>query len=182
MALSALWEAHIIVIVTLPYWSFLAILALVDWLLDWVWLGLFGWWCTPCAGFFIWTFNIAYIPFQLLAWAQRFRLETYGLLIDGWMLFFGFSGCYLRYGNDCLFDRSWESRNMRTIWDMPLFFNNDNERTVTQQLKALVTFPTEDTEEMVKVSRANRQEHLSMLPFYDEISTISSSVMEHFDF
>lgn len=66
--LSWVWQMHIVAIVTLPKWLFLATIALVDWLLDWVWLGLFGWWCMPCAGFFIWIINIALFPFTLFAW------------------------------------------------------------------------------------------------------------------
>lgn len=138
-----LWELHIIVIVTFPWWIFLATVATVDWILDWVWLGLFGWWCMPCAGVFIWVMNLILLPFHIMAWLQRFRLETYGLLIDGWMLIFGFSGCYLRFGNDCLFDRTLSNRNMRTYWDMPLFFSDDKSESLSGKIASLVAFPVE---------------------------------------
>jgi hypothetical protein len=172
---SFIWELHIIAIVSLPWWGLLATVALVDWLLDLVWMGLFGWWCLPCAGLFIWIFNIALLPFHLFAWLQRFRLETYGLLVDGWMLIIGGSGCYLRFGKHCLFDRTLSNRKLRTFWDMPLFFSDDETESLGGTLKSLVAFPElKDQGDLVKVSRANRQVLLSMLPFYDEMSYVSS--------
>lgn len=102
-----------VLVVYLPGYLVLFSLALVDWLVDWVFMLLFGWWCLPCAGVFIWTINIAMLPFHILGWLQRLWLETYGLVIDGWMLLLGGSGCYLRFGKHCYLNPRREDRTMR---------------------------------------------------------------------
>merc|ERR1712038_137588 len=52
--LAFLWEFGVVAIVMLPWWSILFSIALLDWSLDWVFLGLF-FWCKFCAGIFIWN-------------------------------------------------------------------------------------------------------------------------------
>jgi len=97
--LSGIWKGLAIGIVALPWWLILASVATVDWILDWVFLFTFGIFCRPCAGFFIWVLNIAFLPFTVWGWLMRLMLETFGLFIDGWMLPFGLSGCYLNWGH-----------------------------------------------------------------------------------
>ena len=126
--LSAVWEFHVIFAITLPWWLLLAVFALLDWIIDWPFWLLFSWWCMPCAGVFIWLINIVMLPFHIFAWLQRLRLETYGLMVDGWLLFFNFSGCYLRFGRQCFWDRSIGNRSIRTAMDMPLFFVEESEK------------------------------------------------------
>jgi hypothetical protein len=180
--LSWLLELHVVAIVTLPLWTLLATIATLDWILDWIWLGLFGWWCLPCAGVFIWIFNIVLSPFHILAWLQRFRLETFGLIIDGWLLIFGGSGCYLRYGKHCLFVDKRNERKLRTFWDMPYFYY-DGPENIVPDVKAMFAFPElKVSSDIIQVGRANRTLLATMLPFYDEISYLSNSVTELFDF
>ena len=66
--LETLWELNIVFIVTLPWWAILATIAAVEWIIDWIWVGLFIWWCKPCAMVFIWIFNIAFLPFHIGGW------------------------------------------------------------------------------------------------------------------
>lgn len=66
--LETLWELNIVFIVTLPWWAILATVAAADWIIDWIWVGLFIWWCKPCAMVFIWIFNIAFLPFHIGGW------------------------------------------------------------------------------------------------------------------
>ena len=122
--LSAIWELHVVGMVTLPWWGIMVSIAVTDWLLDWVWLGLF-FWCKFCAGFFIWLINIAFLPFHILGWLMRFRLETYGAVVDGWMLLIKGSGCYLRFGKHCWFNKRAKDRKLRTYWDIPLLFDGE---------------------------------------------------------
>ena len=35
---------------------------------------------------------------------MRFVQEIFALVVDGWMLFFDFSGCFMRFGRDCRFN------------------------------------------------------------------------------
>ena len=66
--LQILWELNVVMIVTLPSWAMLALVAAIDWLIDWIWMGLFSWWCKVCAMIFIWIFNIAFLPFHIFGW------------------------------------------------------------------------------------------------------------------
>jgi len=76
-------------------------LAVLDFVLDVAILMSVGQVCIHCAAALIWIINIIYLPFYLLAWVQRFFVETFGLIIDGWMLLFNFSGCYVFFGRHC---------------------------------------------------------------------------------
>ena len=144
----------------LPWWSILFSVALLDWLLDWVFLGLF-FWCNFCAGIFIWTINIAMIPFMLWGYLQRFYLETFGLIIDGWMLIFNFSGCYLRFGRHCWFVKWPKHRNMRTFWDIPIM-NKDVD--VQSLLTSFAPPKIETKEEFLQIRRQNRRLLTDALP------------------
>ena len=118
---SEIWKLHIIGLVTLPWWLILASIAIVDYVLDFVWLGLF-FWCRSCAGIFIWLINIAFLPFHIFGWLMRFRLETYGAIVDGWLLLLNGSGCYLQFGRHCWFNPTFNNRHLRTYWDIPLLW------------------------------------------------------------
>ena len=105
--------------VSLPIYAVLLTVAITDWLVDWVFMGLFGWWCLPCAGVFIWILNIALLPFTVIGWVHRFMLETIVLPIDGWLLLLGGSGCYLRFGHDCWSNKRVKDRTLRHFLDIP---------------------------------------------------------------
>ena len=166
---AVMWEFNIVSIVTFPWWALLLVLAIVDWILDWVWIGLFAWWCEPCAITFIWIINIIMIPFHVGGWLQRFRLETFGLIVDGWMLFFGGSGCYLGFGEHC-----WgKDSNYRTIWDIPIMNKeNDDGTSIAGELKSYFVPPSlTDPYESLKVKQAHRTDLLSQqMPGYTHLS------------
>jgi len=65
---SMFFELGVVGIVSLPFWSAIALLATLDFLLDFVFLFTIGLICKPCAGIFIWAINILMIPFLILAW------------------------------------------------------------------------------------------------------------------
>ena len=67
--------------------------------------------CKPCAWLAIWSFKLPTFPIILFGWFFRIMIETMGLMVDGWMLFFGGSGCYLRWGHDCWFARRFKDRS-----------------------------------------------------------------------
>ena len=113
------WELGVVGIVTFPWWSIIVVIATVDWIIDWVFLLTIGLVCKFCAGIFIWVINIAMIPLMILAWVQRAFLETFSFIIDGWMLVFNWSGCYLNIGRHCWLTPAPWNRNMRTAFDLP---------------------------------------------------------------
>jgi len=79
-------------------------------------------------------------------------LETYGLFIDGWLLFFNFSGCYLRWGKQCFFDRKFKNRTLRSYMDMPLFFSDERDK-----IQSLLTFPDlKKPDDILKIRQSNR--------------------------
>jgi hypothetical protein len=175
------WEFGVIGIVTLPFWSVVASIATLDWLVDWVFLLTIGLICKPCAGLFIWIINIAMIPFMLVGWVQRFFLETFGLVIDGWMLAFNFSGCYLMFGHHCWWTPAPWHRSMRTAFDIPYMIASGE--SLKDVLIDFMTPPTiESNEEFLAVRAANRAPLLNLLPGFSQASTIYRVVSENFDF
>ena len=178
---SMFWELGVVAIVTLPFWSVVATIATLDWLLDWVFLLTIGLICRPCAGLFIWVINIAMIPFMLVGWGQRFFLETFGLVIDGWMMLFKFSGCYLRFGHHCWWTPRWKHRSMRTAFDIPYMIASGE--SLKDVLIDFMTPPTiENNKDFLAVRAANRAPLLNLLPGYSQASTIYRVVSENFDF
>jgi len=176
--LAFLWEFGVVAIVMLPWWSILFSIALLDWSLDWVFLGLF-FWCKFCAGIFIWTINIAMLPFMIWGWLQRAYLETFGLIVDGWMLIFNFSGCYLRFGRHCWYVKRAKHRNMRTFWDIPIM----NTDPGIQSLTAAITSPTvTDKEEFLQIRRANRRLLTDALPGSALINLAADTINDLIDF
>ena len=139
--LSMFWELGVVAIVTLPFWSILASFAIVDWILDWVFLYTVGLVCRPCAGIFIWILNILFLPLMILGYVQRLYYETFGLVIDGWMLAFKFSGCYWIFGHHCWHTPRPKHRNMRTLWDIPLLWWNGDINSLGEEIIRSVTPP-----------------------------------------
>ena len=114
-------------------------LAAVDLVLDWLFLFTLGLVCKPCASLLIWIVNLIYLPFYVLAYIRKVWLETFGLVIDGWMMIFNFSGCYIMFGRHCWARRSnW----LWTYYDIPFFKRlADRETGFLPGLKALATPP-----------------------------------------
>lgn len=182
--LETLWELNVVLIVTLPWWAILATIALVDWIIDWIWIGLFVWWCKTCAVIFIWIFNIAFLPFHIFGWLQRFRLETFGLLVDGWMLFFRGSGCYINWGRHCWFKRRLKDRNYRTIWDIPIMNREDEDGQSIAGGLSSYFMPTDinDPISYAKVKSAHRKGMLvDALPNFDKLLALGAKWSEIFD-
>ena len=175
--LAFIWEFGVVAIVMLPWWSILFSIALFDWLLDWVFLGLF-FWCDFCAGIFIWTINIIMLPFMFWGYLQRAYLETFGLIIDGWMLIFSFSGCYLRFGRHCWFVKWPSDRNMRTFWDIPIM----NKDTNIQSLAAAISPPeVKSKKEFLQIRHQNRKLLFDALPGSFLINLVADTIMDHID-
>ena len=173
------WELGVVAILTLPWWSIIASFALLDWALDWVFLLTLGLFCKPCAGLFIWVLNIAMLPIMLLGWVQRFFYESFGLIIDGWLLIFGFSGCFWKFGHHCWHTPRMKHRKLATFFDIPLLFSEPS----IDNLKALILPPDIDSkEEFLQVRSAHRQTLLSFLPGYSRATTIYSLLKENLDF
>jgi len=78
--------------------------------------------CKPCAWLFIWAFKLPTFPFIIFGWMLRLMTETIGAMVSGWMLFFGGSGCYLRWGYDCWFTKRFHERRYWEIADLPIWF------------------------------------------------------------
>jgi len=53
-----------------------------------------------------------------------------GFLVDGWMLFFGGSGCYLRWGYDCWFAKRFRYKNYWEIASLPVWMRNPSDSFV----------------------------------------------------
>ena len=182
------WEMLGVAVMWTPGYLALFSVALIDWLLDAVFLILFGWWCLPCAGIFIWIINLAMLPFMILGWIQRFWLETFGFIVDGWMLLFGFSGCYLRFGKHCYLNPKMRDRPMRKMMDIPWFstehaFGATPGMSFSEQLVNLVTLPDlQKSSDILQVRRANRQPLLRLLPGMDYVTPVMDAIYEHIDF
>lgn len=184
--LAAFWEFHVIGMITLPWYLIVLTVAIFDWLLDWVWLGLF-FWCDFCAGVMIWLINILMLPFHIWGWMQRFHLETYGLVVDGWMLFFGFSGCYLAFGKHCWLKADWG--NTREAIDIPLMFTNPGgmltEGTSADSDDNISSFfmppKLESGEDLMAYRRNSRANWFKYFPGYNMVSAASAEMMELFE-
>lgn len=122
---EVIWKLHIVGMITLPWWLILQTVNLIDFFLDIVWLVTF-FWAKPIAGLFIWLTNLAMLPFHILGWLMRFRLELYAFVVDGWMFVLGGSGCFLSFGKHCWFNKPFWERSVRRQWDIPLLWQNND--------------------------------------------------------
>lgn len=169
-----MWQLLAVGVLTLPLYGLLLSVAVVDWLLDWVFMIIFGWWCLPCAGVFIWIINIALLPFSIAGWMHRFFIETFALVIDGWLLLLG-SGCYLRWGNDCWANRGWEDKTMRTWLDIPWFTTTiGQQETFGGMFSKQLTMPTLlKSSDILQVRHSTRQPMMAALPLYSMFAPVS---------
>ena len=116
--MGALFEFHVVFLAILPWWSLGIGLILADLIFDYFWYLIFFAFCKPCAYVFVWIFNIATIPLHVPYWYQRLQLELIGFIFDGWTLFFGGDGCFLRWGQDCWFAKRMKDRNHLSYTDL----------------------------------------------------------------
>ena len=179
-ATALLFELLALMFIGLPYFLIFFTLAAIDFILDWVFWLLFGWYCPACAGIIIWIINIAYLPFWLMAWVQRLIYETYTLPIDGWMLFFGFSGCYLFIGKHCWYTPGIWTDDYMYDMDMPLLIDTDG---FTNGFLRLVTPPAiEKGSDIIHTRRSFRKEIFGALPFFSFASSALDPLFANLDF
>ena len=124
--MGALFEFHVVFLAILPWWSLGIGLILADLIFDYFWYLIFFAFCKPCAYVFVWIFNIATIPLHVPYWYQRLQLELIGFIFDGWTLFFGGDGCFLRWGQDCWFAKRMKDRNHLNYTDLVWLFVTQN--------------------------------------------------------
>ena len=179
---SMVWELGVVAIVTLPFWSILATFATIDYILDFVFLYTIGLVCKPCAGIFIWILNILMLPLMILGYVQRLYYETFGLVIDGWLLAFKFSGCYWKFGHHCWHTPRAKHRNMRTLFDIPLLIMTGEGNIVEAIIEAVTPPEISNSGEFREVRAAYRQPLLEALPGYNMFSTLHYYVTENIEF
>lgn len=92
---------------------------LVDFALDWLFIGIFFWF-KPIAYVFIWIINVAQLPINMIGWGNEFLTGLHKLPLEFWMWFFG-DGCFLRWGKNCWTDWRLPFRSDRTFMDISIF-------------------------------------------------------------
>ena len=107
--------------------------------------------CKPCAWLAIWAFKLPTFPIVLFGWGFRIMTESMGALVSGWMLFFGGSGCYLRWGHDCWFATRIKDKSYWQIADLPIWmrsmtqpenlFVKDAEMTFSESIHEFFSVP-----------------------------------------
>jgi hypothetical protein len=112
--MSSFWKALALSLIGLP----MQIIVWIFTIVDIAWSNFFrivlGTWCKPCAWVVVFFFKVATFPLLLLGWSMRILLGVTGFVIDGWMLAFGGSGCFLRWGYDC----SVKKLSEREYWEI----------------------------------------------------------------
>ena len=171
-----MWEMHVVLILTLPWYLFLLSIAVLDYTLDFVFWLFFGWYCSFCAGIFIWIVNLVHLPFTIWGWIQRAFLETFGAIIDGWMLFFGLSGCYIFIGHQCWYN----DFGMYWALDIPWFTKDPEGANLMAKLSEKVTVPTiEKPEDFWTVRAEHRKEFLALIPVVREVIGFASIASDY---
>ena len=51
-------------------------------------------------------------------------IASLGAMVDGWMLIFGGSGCFLRWGYDCRFAKRLTNRSYWEIMSLPIWMRD----------------------------------------------------------
>ena len=159
--LSWLWEMHVVMIVTLPWWFFIFSIAMFDYALDFTFWLLFGWYCKFCAGLFVWAVNLVHLPFTLWGWFQRIFLEIFGAPVDAWMILFGWSGCFIFIGKDCYL-QSWD---MYWVLDIPYFTKRDETQSLAAKINEKLTIPKiESAADFWTIREKHRREFMAVIP------------------
>ncbi len=107
---SSVWKLLVLSLVGFPIQLLLWVFSVLDIAWGQLFRVLLGSFCKPCAWIAIWVFKGATFPILLFGWMFRIFTGVVGFMVDGWMLFFGGSGCFLRWGHDCSVKRMKERR------------------------------------------------------------------------
>ena len=176
--LSWIWEMHVVMIITLPWWLLIFAIAMLDYVLDFAFWLVFGWYCSFCAGIFVWAVNLVHLPFTIWGWLQRIFLEIFGFIIDGWMLFFGWSGCFMFFGKDCYL-QSWD---MYWVLDIPFFKKDDDKINLAAQIKEkYLTIPkVESASDFWTLRQKQRKAFMAMIPGVGELFAVGDYLSKHF--
>lgn len=110
-------ELHVIAIAIGPWYLLMLVYQFIDFLLDWIWYGIFFSFCLDCAWVFIWLFNVVFLPIQVWVYVNRFQLELVGFVFDWWLMIFNGDTCFLRWGNYCWQARKIPERDHMTYMD-----------------------------------------------------------------
>ena len=122
MILSAIWKLAIISLIGTGLQIIIELYILIDWIWDLFCRFLIKPILTEYGAIiFIWLFKIPTLPILIVGAFFRLFLEIMGFPISGWMLFFGGSGCFLRWGNDCWFATHLSEKRYWQIADLPIF-------------------------------------------------------------
>jgi len=152
--------------------------AFVDVLIDFVIMFTLGFLCKTCASIIIWLISIAYLPIYFVAWGHRVIMDTFGLLFDGWLLIFNFSGCYLFIGRHCgLLRPSFASYGL----DIPIL--NSLGQGFTDAIKSLTKPPEiNTTSDILKVRHNQRMNMFQGTPVMGTLLTLADKVVDHIHF
>ena len=129
--LSSIWKLMVIFEFGLPVQLFFWVYSLISYLWDGMWYLIFGYWCRPCGYVFVWLWNGPTFPIFFLGWLWRLTIGVFGFMVDGWMLIFGGSGCFMRWGYDC-----WNKRlSERKYWEVGqlAFWTRDTTPSIKDQ-------------------------------------------------
>ena len=95
----------------------------------------------PFAWLAIWAFKLPTFPIIILGWAMTIITETMAFPLGGWMIIFGGSGCYLRWGYHChwpngkrikdrsywqIADLAWLAKSPSSYKDLPTDYDSLN--------------------------------------------------------
>lgn len=69
----------------------------------------------PLAWLAIWAFKLPTFPIIIFGWAWTILTELMAFPVSGWMILFGGSGCFLRWGYNCHFPNGKRLKD-RSYW------------------------------------------------------------------
>ena len=145
--ISSIWKLMIIALVGLPWQLMIWLYILIDFAYDSLVRLFIGNICVPCAWVFILLFKLPSLVIILPGMVFRVVIAFMGALVDGWMLFFGGSGCFLRWGYDCQFAKRFKDKSYWQILDLPIWLRdptrvlNDPTVTLSDSLLSLIGIP-----------------------------------------
>merc|ERR1712127_236954 len=124
MVAASVWKAMVISLVGIAWQFIIWAYILIDKVYDTTVRLFIGTICKPCAWLAIWAFKLPTMPIVLFGYGFRIMIESMGALVSGWMLFFGGSGCYLRWGHNCWFAKRFKNRSYWEIADLTIWMRS----------------------------------------------------------
>lgn len=170
---AAVWKGMVISLIGIAWQFIIWAYILLDFVYDSVVRLFIGSICAPCAWLFIWAFKLPTFPLVIFGWFFRIMTESMGALVSGWMLFFGGSGCYLRWGYDCWFATRFHEKSYWEIADLPVWmrrlanpdtlFVKDAEMTFSESLHEFFSIPMigDFSTEAARIIGENRRDQLA---------------------